>query len=121
MNTVSAFNDEFERILQQAEYKDIDKMPDNVPERPEYDRSAFKQYITEELDKAAHEISDERDKITILHRASRLNPEYFEKINPDADIDYAQAFDLLDEHEGTVLDVAEMIQSSNEVGNNYID
>lgn len=121
VNTVSAFNDEFERILQQAEYKDIDKMPDNVPERPEYDRSAFKQYITEELDKAAHEISDERDKITILHRASRLNPEYFEKINPDADIDYEHDFDLLDDRDDAISDVIDIIESSDEIGNNHED
>ncbi len=121
VNTVSAFNDEFERILQQAEHKNIDKMPDSVPEKPEYDRSAFKQYITEELDKAAHEISDERDKITVLHRASRLNPEYFKIINPDADIDYEHDFDLLDGRDDAISDVIDIIESSDEIENNHED
>lgn len=121
VNIISAFNDEFERILQQAEHKDIDKMPDNVPERPEYDRSAFKQYITEELDKAAHEVSDERDKITVLHRASRLNPEYFRKINPNADIDYEHNFDLLDGRDDAISDVIDIIESSDGIGNNHED
>ncbi|MBO5194098.1 MAG: VWA domain-containing protein, partial [Bacteroidales bacterium] len=115
VNAVSAFNDEFERILHQAEYKNIDKMPNYVPERPEYDRSAFKQYITEELDSAAHEISNERDKITILHKASCLNPEYFEKINPKAKIDFADAFRVLEDQSTATNDVIEMINSSIEV------
>jgi len=121
VNSVSAFNDEFKRILQQAEHKDIDKMPDNVPERPEYDRSAFKQYITEELDKAAYEISDERDRITVLHRASRFNPKYFKIINPDADIDYKHDFDLLDDRDDAISDVIDIIESSDEIGNNHED
>lgn len=115
MNTVSAFNNEFARILQQAEYKDIDKMPDSVPERPEYDRSAFKQYITEELDSAAHEITNERDKITVLHRASRLNPEYFEKIDPNAKKDFADAFRILENQPATTKDVIEIIDKTTEV------
>lgn len=118
VNAVSAFNDEFERILHQAEYKNIDKMPDNVPERPEYDRSAFKQYITEELDSAAHEISNERDKITILHKASCLNPEYFEKINPSAKKKFADAFRVLEDQPTATKDVIEMIDSCTKVFGN---
>ena len=47
---VEQFKDEFNELIGNAKYKCIDKMPDYVKERPEYDRSAFKQYITEELD-----------------------------------------------------------------------
>ena len=74
----SSFNEEFEKMLQKAEHKDIDAMPESVPQRPEYDRNAFKQYVTEELDAEARETSEQRDKITALQKAAKLNPEYFE-------------------------------------------
>lgn len=73
---VEQFKDEFNELIENAEYKCIDKMPDYVKERPEYDRSAFKQYITEELDAQARESTDERDKITALKKAVDLNPKY---------------------------------------------
>lgn len=124
-SVVDSFNKEFERIIGMAEHQDIDRMPDSVPVRPEYDRSAFKQYITEELDSEAREISDERDKITLLHKASCLNPEYFEKINPSAKKDFADAFRVLEEQSTTTKDVIEMIDSSAAVsvneGQNKID
>lgn len=94
---VLQFSDEFEEILSKAEYKNIDKMPDTVPERPEYDRSAFRQYVTEELDAQARETTDERDKITALQTAVKLNPQYMEKINPSATKQYADAFKVVEE------------------------
>jgi hypothetical protein len=124
-SVVDSFNKEFERIIGMAEHQDIDRMPDSVLVRPEYDRSAFKQYITEELDSEAREISDERYKITLLHKASCLNPEYFEKINPSAKKDFADAFRVLEEQSTTTKDVIEMIDSSAAVsvnqGQNKID
>jgi hypothetical protein len=56
---IEQFSNEFDELVEKAEYKRVDKMPDYVKERPEYDRSAFKQYITEELDAQARESSDE--------------------------------------------------------------
>lgn len=94
---VRQFTDEFEEILSKAEYKNIDKMPDTVPERPEYDRSAFRQYITEELDAQARETTDERDKITALYAAVKLNPQYMQKINPTAEKQYVDAFKVFDD------------------------
>ncbi len=76
-----SFNSEFESLLQKAEYKVIGKMPNVVPDRPEYDRSAFRQYITEELDLEARETSDERDKLTSLQKAKTLNEDYLTFIN----------------------------------------
>ena len=72
-------------------------MPDTVPERPEYDRSAFRQYITEELDAQAREATDERDKITALYTAVKLNPQYMQKINPTAEKQYVDAFKVFDD------------------------
>lgn len=117
-NVVDSFNNEFERIIRMAEHQNIDRMPDSVPVRPEYDRNAFKQYITEELDSEARETPDERDKITILHKASCLNPDYFDKINPAARKDFADAFRVLEDQSITTKDVIEMIDSSAVVSDN---
>ena len=96
-NVIEQFCEEFDELLENAEYKCIDKMPDYVKERPEYDRSAFKQYITEELDAQARESSDERDKITALKRAVELNPEYMEKINPGIQQQFREEFKVVEE------------------------
>ncbi len=96
-DAIDAFADEFNTLLQNAEHKCIKEMPEFVPERPEYDRSAFRQYVTEELDAEARETPLERDKITALQKASTLNPDYLEKINPEAKRTYADAFKAVDE------------------------
>ncbi|QFQ12180.1 DUF1669 domain-containing protein [Pseudoprevotella muciniphila] len=52
----------------------IDKMPEAVPERPEYDRSSFKQYISEELIlRTIRRIGNARENIS---RAKKLSPSY---------------------------------------------
>ena len=52
----------------------IDKMPDTVPDRPEYDRSSFKQYISEELViRTRRRIGNTREN---LSRAKALSPSY---------------------------------------------
>lgn len=106
------FNEEFERILNLAEHKDIKAMPDFVPQRPEYDRSAFKQYITEELDAEARQTSDHRDKITALQKASKLNPEYLEKINPEAKREYEEEFKVIEQSETMAKTVVEMVKEN---------
>lgn len=93
---IEQFKDEFNELIENAEYRCIEKMPDYVKERPEYDRSAFKQYITEELDAQARESTDERDKITALKKAVDLNPKYLEKINPGVQEKYHEAFKVVD-------------------------
>lgn len=105
-----AFDDEFENMLRKAEHKDVKAMPESVPLRPEYDRNAFKQYITEELDAEARQTSDQRDKITALQKASKLNPEYLEKINPGAGAKYAEEFKVLEQSESIAKAVVEMVK-----------
>ena len=104
-----SFINEFERIKENAEYKDIKAMPDYVPQRPEYDRSAFKQYITEELDAEARETSDHREKITALSKAMKLNPEYIEKINPDVTAKHGEEIKVLDQADRTAKDIVSMV------------
>ena len=106
------FISEFDNLLAKAEHKCIEKMPDAVPDRPEYDRSAFKQYITEELDAKSREASDDRDKITAIHAASKLNPEYLDKIDPTAKKDYGPALRVLENSEKTAQSIAEMVTST---------
>ena len=93
---IEQFSNEFDELIEKAEYKCVDKMPDYVKERPEYDRGAFKQYITEELDAQARESTDERDKITALKKAAELNPKYLEKIHPGAQEKYREEFKVVD-------------------------
>lgn len=108
---IDQFNEEFVNILNCAEHKCIDKMPDQVPMRPEYDRSAFKQYITEELDAQARETSDERDRITALQSAARLNPEYLERINPEAREKYAEAFKVVEDAAAIQKSIVAMVEN----------
>lgn len=107
-----AFDEEFENMLRKAEHKDVKAMPESVPLRPEYDRNAFKQYITEELDAEARQTSDQRYKITALQKASKLNPEYLEKINPGARAKYEEEFKVLEQSESIAKVVVEMVNES---------
>lgn len=106
----SSFNEEFENMLQKAEHKDIDAMPESVPQRPEYDRNAFKQYVTEELDAEARETSEQRDKITALQKAAKLNLEYFEKLNPKAKETLGEAFKVVEQSVAMTKDIAAMVE-----------
>lgn len=69
---IEAFKKEFEYIINGRVA--IDEMPDSVPERPEYDRSSFKQYISEELViRSRRRIGNVRENIS---RAKALSPSY---------------------------------------------
>lgn len=107
---VRSFDEEFENMHQKAEYKDIDSMPESVPQRPEYDRNAFKQYVTEELDAEARETSDQRDRITALQKAAQLNPEYFEKLNPKAKEALEEAFEVVNQSVSVVKNIVAMVE-----------
>lgn len=109
-DATEAFTKEFEILLENAEHKCIKEMPEFVPERPEYDRSAFRQYVTEELDAEARETSVERDKITALQKAASLNSEYLEKINPEAKKNYAEAFKTVNESVSMQNTIAAMVE-----------
>lgn len=106
----SSFNEEFEKMLQKAEHKDISAMPECVPQRPEYDRNAFRQYVTEELDAEARETSEQRGKITALQKAANLNPQYFEKLNPKAKETLEEAFKVVEQSVTMTKDIAAMVE-----------
>ena len=113
---IEQFSNEFDELVEKAEYKRVDKMPDYVNERPEYDRSAFKQYITEELDAQARESSDERDKITTLKKAAELNPKYLEKINPGVQEKYREEFNVADNKasiQNVILKIEQQVKEQN--------
>lgn len=110
-DAIDAFADEFDKLLQSAEHKCIKEMPEFVPERPEYDRGAFRQYVTEELDAEARETPLERDKITALQKAATLNSDYLEKINPEAKKAYADAFKAVDESIAMHDTIVAMVQN----------
>lgn len=110
---IEQFNNEFDELVEKAEYKRVDKMPEYVKERPEYDRSSFKQYITEELDAQARESSDERDKITALKKAAELNPKYLEKIHPGVQEQYQEEFKVADNKasvQNVILNIAQQVK-----------
>lgn len=69
---VESFIKEFQYII--SDRPAIDKMPEAVPDRPEYDRSSFKQYICEELViRTRKRIGNARENI---NRAKSLSPSY---------------------------------------------
>lgn len=70
--TIKAYIDEFNMLIDK--YASVDKMPESVPEKPEYDRSSFKQYISEELVlRSKKRIGNIKDNIL---NAKRLSPMY---------------------------------------------
>lgn len=93
----SDFEKEFERLLQMSEHKHIQTMPEHVPEKPEYDRGAFRQYITEENTVNAADIVDDIEKLKTLRAVAKFNPEYFKTIEPKSEEKYSEQFDILDE------------------------
>lgn len=69
---IQDYTKEFQGLIN--ERVPIDRMPDSVPERPEYDRSSYKQYISEELiERTRRRIGDIRENI---RRAKTLSPTY---------------------------------------------
>lgn len=69
---IEAFIKEFDYIINGRVA--IDEMPEAVPERPEFDRSSFKQYISEELlIRTRRRIGNAKENIS---RAKALSPSY---------------------------------------------
>ena len=70
--TIKSYIDEFNMLIDR--YPIIDQMPKSVPEKPEYDRSSFKQYISEELIlRSRKSIGNIQDNI---NGAIQLSPNY---------------------------------------------
>lgn len=71
-NLIDAYSNEFEKII--TGRIAINRMPESVPEKPEYDRSSFKQYISEELViRTKRRIGNAKEN---LNRARTLSPSY---------------------------------------------
>lgn len=80
---IESFTKEFQYIIRGRQI--ISKMPSVVPERPEYDRSSFKQYISEELViRARKRIGDIYGNIS---RAKSLSPSYITVSKAIQDLD----------------------------------
>jgi uncharacterized protein YfaP (DUF2135 family) len=69
---VSSFIDIFSKLI--SEFERVDCMPETVPDRPQYDRSAFKQYITEEMIFLAKNTRSIAKKDEFFGKALKLNP-----------------------------------------------
>ena len=115
---ISSFNLEFAKLFEMAKYKCISTMPDIVPNRPEYDRSAFKQYITEELDIKASEETDTNIKTEILHQANKLNSKYLSIINPNIEKTYSEMFTLMDHKDSVEKTINRLSSETNTFDNN---
>lgn len=71
-DTIQTYLDEFNMLIKK--YPIVSEMPESVPEKPEYDRSSFKQYISEELVlRSKKRIGNIKDNII---SAKRLSPMY---------------------------------------------
>ena len=69
---IDYYNNEFDNIISGRTI--VSKMPETVPERPEYDRSSFKQYISEELViRTRRRIGNAKENLT---KAKSLSPLY---------------------------------------------
>lgn len=91
ISIINSFKSEFERLKE--EYIKVDQMPDSVPDKPEYDRSAFKHYITRELQIRASNKSGE-EKIRLLHQALKITPDF--PGNTEIRDKYKEQFSIID-------------------------
>lgn len=72
--TILAYISLFDKL--KNEFEEIDSMPDSVPEKPQYDRSSFKQYITEEVLFLAKRTRSQEKRSTYYQTALRLSPNH---------------------------------------------
>ena len=100
-DTIQAYMDEFNMLIDK--YEAIDVMPESVPEKPEYDRSSFKQYISEELVlRSKKRIGNVKDNIL---SAKRLSPMYTPVLQAISD------FNIVEDN--TSLTVEQIEQTAN--------
>ena len=102
-DTIKAYIDEFNMLIEK--YEVVDKMPESVPEKPEYDRSSFKQYISEELVlRSKKRIGNIKDNIL---SAKRLSPMYTTVLQAVSDFNVVE--------DNTSLTVEQIEQTANTV------
>ena len=100
-DVISSYMDEFNMLIEK--YAAVEEMPESVPEKPEYDRSSFKQYISEELVlRSKKQIGNVKDNIL---SAKRLSPMYTPVLQAISD------FNIVEDN--TSLTVAQIEQTAN--------
>lgn len=100
-DTISSYMDEFNMLIEK--YEAVEEMPESVPEKPEYDRSSFKQYISEELVlRSKKRIGNVKDNIL---SAKRLSPMYTPVLQAISD------FNIVEDN--TSLTVEQIEQTAN--------
>ncbi len=102
---VADYNREFERIVDGRPV--IDKMPESVPERPEYDRSSFKQYVSEELViRTRRHLGNSKENML---KANSLSPSYPSVIKA------LKEFNISSDNSGLSIDALESVASTNAI------
>lgn len=100
-DVIMAYMNEFNALIEK--YEAVDRMPESVPEKPEYDRSSFKQYISEELVlRSKKRIGNIKDNIL---SAKRLSPMYTPVLQAISD------FNIVEDN--TSLTVEQIEQTAN--------
>ena len=100
-DAISSYMDEFFMLIEI--YEAVEEMPESVPEKPEYDRSSFKQYISEELVlRSKKRIGNVKDNIL---SAKRLSPMYTPVLQAISD------FNIVEDN--TSLTVEQIEQTAN--------
>ena len=72
--TISAYVSIFNKLIE--DFEKVEKMPDSVPEKPQYDRSSFKHYITEEVLFLARRTRSQEKRTSFYQTAVRLSPNH---------------------------------------------
>jgi hypothetical protein len=105
---IKSFSAEFNRLIEK--YPKVDEMPEAVPNKPEYDRSSFKHYITKELLIRANNKSGD-EQIRLYHQAIRLAPNF--PGNKEIKEKYKVQFDIIN-NQRTVDEVTKTIVGESE-------
>lgn len=72
--TILTYISLFDRL--KNEFEEIESMPDSVPDKPQYDRSSFKQYITEEVLFLAKRTRSPEKRMSFYQKALALSPNH---------------------------------------------
>lgn len=73
-STISAYISIFNKLLE--DFEKVDRMPESVPERPQYDRSSFKHYVTEEFLFLAKRTRSQEKRTSFYQKAIALSPNH---------------------------------------------
>lgn len=104
-SAIESYNAEFELLV--GKYGQVSQMPENVPERPEYDRSSFKQYISEELVlRSKKKIGNIKENIV---RAKALSPNY------EPVLQAISAFHIVEDNSSLTVEQMESTANSNAI------